>query len=108
MKKVLLFLAVPVLLMAQGQKPAPFTADEKLALKNAQIEYLTAQAQFQAAQANFQAAQQNLTKAIGEVYSSRKIQQTEWTICDGESGPACQGVKKGDLEWRAAPKEPKK
>jgi RNA polymerase-binding transcription factor DksA len=109
MKKfVLLLLAASV--FAQDKKPeqkpepkktvSPLTTDEQLALRNAQHDFDIAQSAITQQTAVRDAAQQEIRKEIAEIYGSRKIEQKEYTICDGPQPGVCADVKKDEIALR--------
>ena len=93
---------------ALGQeKVKPITDAEKIAVLQAQKDALQAQAALQATPEwqRFQAAQAGLQKAAQEIYSSRKITNAEYVLCDGPGAGECKDVKAGVLELKAVEKK---
>jgi hypothetical protein len=95
--------------IAFAQTPAPLTADEKLAVRSAQVRLLQANAALQATPqyAAAQAAQQAIQQAVDAVYAKRKITNKDAALCDGPGAGACEKAPAGELTLQEA-KEAKK
>ena len=110
---IVVFLLLLEAMAQEKPKPSiqPVTDSEKIAILQAQKELLGAQSTLQATAEyqRFVAAQAALQKAGQDVYTSRKITNAEYLLCDGPSAGPCSDVKKDEFALRPQPKpEPKK
>jgi hypothetical protein len=89
-----------------GQTTA-LTEAEQLNVRNKQVATLSLLEQKRQADAKFdeaiQAAQADLSKAINEVYSTRKIAVDEYSLCDGPQAGVCAEVPKGTIALKPNP-----
>lgn len=88
---------------AYGQKGVPpLTKDEQLTLRNGQVSATNAENQLHTTKewAAYADAQNKLQEAIKAVYTTRKLDMSQYTICDGDAAAICVGVPKGTLELR--------
>lgn len=86
-----------------GQKGVPpLTKDEQLTLRNGQVSATNAENQLHTTKewAAYADAQNKLQEAIKAVYTTRKLDMSQYTICDGDAAAICVGVPKGTLELR--------
>jgi len=111
MKKMLAVFALALASVAWGQdKPAAaapslaLTAEEKLAVRNAQVEFLQAQTAFQqanqqaqAAQKQYTTAQQTLQQTVDALYTSRKLDKKNYALCEAPSPGVCEKAPVHDL-----------
>lgn len=105
---VLLTLALVAMYKHVHANLAPLTEKEQLHLRTLQVNLTNSQAELQKTKeyAAFQSDQKALQDAAHEVFTSRKISETDYTICDGGlAKPVCDGVPTGQLELRPIPKQ---
>jgi hypothetical protein len=103
-----LFCALAVFAQEKAAQPKPLTPQEKLDIRSAQLKQLQVQAQIQQLQAQFTAAQTDLQKAVDAVYTSRKLDQKEYTLCAGPGVGACEKAPVDDLTLQKMPETSKK
>ena len=106
MRIAIAILFLSSLAMAQSTPPKPITDAEKLDLRAAQVPFLQARNALQASPvwAAYQQAQAELDSKAAKIFSDRKLDPKEWTLCDGAGAPGCDGVVKGDIQLRPIPK----
>lgn len=89
---------------------APVSTDEEIQILSDEKEQLSAQ---QALNAVIQAlpqykramaANDQLQKDAMAIYSSRKVTNQQYALCDGPSQPGCEDVKQGRIALRPVPK----
>jgi hypothetical protein len=99
------------LLKAYGQEaatPKPLTPDEKAQVSRAEITLLRAQQKKEDDQKNddkaIAQASQDLNREIQKVYTERKIQADQWTLCENPGPPYCLQAPVNDLSLQPVPK----
>jgi hypothetical protein len=93
----------------EDKKTIQVSDKEKIAILQAQKEQLAASQALQntAEYRRMVDAQTALQKLGTDVFTSRKITQAEYALCDGPSQGVCEKVAKGDIELVPQPKPAK-
>lgn len=109
--KVIVTLTVALLVAAVGLAVSyrvhagvqPLTATEQLNLRNEQVSVTNAENALHSTKewGTYIDAQNKLQDGIKAVYTTRKLNMDEYTICDGDAAAICAGVPKGTLELRS-------
>ena len=108
---ILLFLASVLAAQTPADKPEPqlpaLAAEDKLAVRNAQIESMNAfdAVQKTAEYRNLQAAQASQTLLWRKIFDKYKIDISKVMVCDGPDAGSCKDVAKGELEFKPVLKE---
>lgn len=110
MKKfVILLVLLCTSVFAQDKKATPVTVtpltmEEKFSLRTVQQSLtladdnvVKAEVALRKAQDELAQKQGDLSQVIGHVYTSRKVSQQEYALCDGPNGAACANVTAGDI-----------
>ena len=96
---------------AKFEQPPVLTAEEKLEIRNAQIDAMQAWDAVQKTQEYgvLTGAQNKQRTLWSTIYAKYKIDPAKFTLCDGPGPVPCDTVTKGQLEFRPVPvKEAKK
>ena len=110
----IVFVFYVLLVRAVGQEAktvSPISSDEEIALLAAQKEQLVASQALQAAEQKLPEyqkaidAQKRLQELAMMVFSSRKIDGTQYSLCDGPMLPECKDVPIGRIALRPVPKK---
>ena len=94
--------------VAKDATPKPLTPDEKAQVSRAEITLLRAQQKKEDDQKNddkaIAQASQDLNREIQKVYTERKIQADQWTLCENPGPPYCLQAPVNDLSLQPVPK----